>query len=117
MIFVYSTKALSPKAVEKLVGVKTLLHTKNSIKARNQPRHKDGRFAKPLPKPATVKNNPLVEFFYPMSDNPFMDKSRTVRLISANSTHFTGLEQQDNWKWQYKKFLRSRAPRTRRGAA
>ena len=98
MIIVYASNGLTPKLRAKI----------NSFKAQMQPRRKDGRFSKPLPKPAAVENNPLVTFFYPMSDQPWNPKKRTVRLISSTATHFTGLEQTDKG-WKFKKFLQPKA--------
>jgi hypothetical protein len=124
MIIVYSTKAFDKLVKSKLknnlqsqldaavatVEGKHKLSTcvKLSLKAKRQPRRKDGRFAKPLPKPATVENNPLVAFDYPRSDAPWIIKPRIVRLISATPTHITGLESQPSG-WKYKKFLATKA--------
>jgi hypothetical protein len=98
MIIVYAFNGLTPKSRAKL----------NSLKAQTQPRLRNGRFAKPLPKPAAVENNPLVEFFYPMSDQPWNSKKRLVRLISSTATHFTGLEKTESG-WKFKKFLQPKA--------
>jgi hypothetical protein len=99
MIIVYaSAKGLTPKLRAKL----------NFLKARTQPRRKDGRFAKPLPKPSDVEKNPLVTFWYPMSTQPWNSQLRKVRLISSTTAHFTGLENTDNG-WKFKKFLQSKA--------
>ena len=98
MIIVYASNGLTPKLRAKM----------NSLKAQIQPRRKDGRFAKPLPKPATVENNPLVTFSYPKSDEPWNFRQRTVRLISSNGVHFTGLEKTEQG-WKFKKFLARKA--------
>ena len=90
MIIVYSNK----KSFE------TAMKSQN---AKKQPRLKNGRFAKPLPKESDLKNSPVVSFSYPRSNAPWNLKDRTVRLISANATHITGLEQ-TNGGWKYKKF-------------
>lgn len=97
-IVVYSTKQFS-----------RLINAKLSVKAKLQPRRKDGRFAKPLPKPSGVEKNPLVRFFY--QKTPTDGKLHLVRLISSTDTHFTGLDLVDmnNDKWQYKKFLADKA--------
>jgi hypothetical protein len=85
-----------------------LVNAKLSLKAKRQPRRKDGRFAKPLPKPATVENNLMVQFFYPMSNEPLTSKLRQVRLISSTATHFTGMERVGD-KWKFKKYLAPKA--------
>ena len=134
MIIVYSTRGLTKKQVQNFsnlvaskiktkaelkldrtmarIDAKAKRNVANKeklrIKALKQPRLLDGKFAKPLPKPATVENNPLVTFFYPMSHEPWNSKSRVVRLISANPTHITGLESTGNG-WKYKKFLAPKA--------
>ena len=134
MIIVYSTRGLTKKQVQNFSNLvaskikskaerkldRTMaridakakrnieVKAKLSVKAKRQPRRLDGKFAKPLPKPATVENNPLVTFFYPMSHEPWNSKSRVVRLISANPTHITGLESTGNG-WKYKKFLATKA--------
>lgn len=66
--------------------------------------------ANPLvpPKPAAIEKNPLVTFDYPKSDAPWQIWHRCVRLISADATHYTGLEQTPKG-WKYKKFLTSKA--------
>ena len=64
--------------------------------------------AKPLPKPATVENNLMVQFFYPMSNEPLTSKLRQVRLISSTATHFTGMERVGD-KWKFKKYLAPKA--------
>src|ERR1035437_9797348 len=101
MIIIYSTK--------KFHG---LVSAKLSLKAKLQPRCKDGcgRFAKPAPVPKVnaIENNPLVEFDYPQSDAAWLLKYRLVRLISANPTYITGLERVGD-KWKYKKFLAPKA--------
>jgi hypothetical protein len=79
-----------------------------SIKAKLQKRDRKGRFAKPLPKPRDVEQNPLATFLYPMSDQPWNSRKRLVRVISANPKHITGLEHFEG-KWQYKKFLQAKA--------
>lgn len=126
MIIVYSTKAFDKlvksksktkiqRQMEELDSRLTAKAIRNvnvrermRIKAKRQPRRKDGRFAKPLPKPATVENNPLVAFDYPRSDAPWIVKPRIVRLISTTATHITGLEQVGQG-WKYKKFLKPKA--------
>jgi hypothetical protein len=60
------------------------------------------------PKPAAIEKNPLVTFDYPKSDAPWQIWQRCVRLISADATHYTGLEQTSKG-WKYKKFLASEA--------
>lgn len=92
-----------------MLVIYTLKSFNKSIQAKLQKRDRKGRFAKPLPKPSDVENNPLVSFFYPMSSQPWNSRQRTVRLISSTATHFTGLEKQDNGKWKYKKFLQPKA--------
>ena len=62
----------------------------------------------PTPKPAAIEKNPLVTFDYPKSDAPWQIWQRCVRLISADATHYTGLEQTSKG-WKYKKFLASKA--------
>lgn len=70
---------------------------KNSAKARKQPRSSDGRFvpaallkdtykSKPVGKPHTVEKNPLVSFYYPMSNTPWNSRKRLVRLISSTGS-------------------------------
>lgn len=97
MIIIYSTEKFH-----------SLVNAKLSIKAKLQPRCKDGcgRFAKPAtaPKINAIEKNPLVAFGYPRSDSPWEFKARLVRLISVNATHITGLERVGD-KWKYKKFL------------
>ena len=92
-----------------MLVIYTLKSFNRSIQAKFQKRDRKGRFAKPLPKPSDVENNPLVSFFYPMSSHPWNSRQRTVRLISSTATHFTGLEKQENGKWKYKKFLQPKA--------
>ena len=70
------------------------------LKAKRQPRRKDGKFA-------DIQSNPLVSFLYPMSDGNLLH--RTVRLISATHLHFTGLELQPGGLWKYKKYLLAKA--------
>ena len=94
---------------------------KNSSKARKQPRSSDGRFvpsalmkdtykSKPVaPKPHPVEKNPLVSFYYPMSNTPWNSRKRLVRLISSTGTHFTGLEQQHDGGFKFKKYLAPKA--------
>jgi len=53
-----------------------------------------------------VEKNPLVKFFYPKSDSPWIDEHRVVRLISANGKYLVGLEVSD--KNRFKKFLASK---------
>jgi len=99
MIIVYaSSKGLTPKLRAKL----------NSFKAQTQPRRKDGRFAKSLPKPSDVEKNPLVHFTYPSSETPWHMPERTVRLISVTDKYITGLERNGKG-WKYKKFLKGKA--------
>lgn len=98
MIIVYASNGLTPKSRAKM----------NSLKAQIQPRRKDGRFAKSLPKPADVEKNPLVKFFYPVRRQPWNSMKRTVRLISSNGVHFTGLEKTEQG-WKFKKFLARKA--------
>ncbi len=101
MIIVYASSKLTPTMRARL----------NSIKAINQPRRKDGRFSKPLPKPSDVEKNPLVQFTYPSSQGPsWHTPERLVRLISVTDKHITGLEKlPDTGKWKYKKFLKGKA--------
>ena len=128
MITIFTTKALSPKQFDLLVKSKSkvkMVHKfngadtsnainnriLNSLKAKEQPRSKiTGRFLKPLPKPAQVENNPLVMFTY-HKDQTSYGQLHTVRLISANSKYYTGLDLIDMNanKWQYKKFLANKA--------
>jgi len=127
MIIVYSTKAFDKlvksksktkiqRQMEELDSRLTAKAIRNvnvrermRIKAKRQPRRKDGRFAKPLPNLTTVaKTNPLVAFDYPRSDAPWIIKPRIVRLISTTATHITGLEQVGQG-WKYKKFLKPKA--------
>jgi len=92
-----------------MLVIYTIRRFSQSLKAKLQKRDRKGRFTKPLPKPSDVEKNPLVSFFYPMSDQPWNSRQRTVRLISSTSTHFTGLERLGNGKWKYKKFLQPKA--------
>ena len=81
---------------------------KMSLKAKQQPRRKDGRFLKPLPKAKDIEQNPLVAFDYAPKRVPWAIKPRLVRLISATPTHITGLEKVGD-SWKYKKFLTAKA--------
>jgi hypothetical protein len=92
-----------------MLVIYTISKFSQSIKAKLQKRDRKGRFARPLPKAADIKRNPLVSFFYPMSSRPCDSLMRTVRLISSTETHFTGLEKQADGKWKYKKFLQPKA--------
>jgi hypothetical protein len=103
MIIVYSTKQF-----DRLVKSKSKNKLQLSLKAKLQPRRKDGRFATPAPKPAALEKNPLVAFDYPRSDAPWISKTRIVRLISTTATHITGLEQVGD-SWKFKKFLKPKA--------
>ena len=135
MIIVYSTRGLTKKQVQNFSNlvaskIKTKaelkldrtmaridakvkrnieVKAKLSVKAKLQPRRKDGRFAKPLLKPASVINNPMVTFFYPPSNKPWQSRRRTLRLISAKGPHYVGLELMPDNKWHYKKFLKAKA--------
>lgn len=91
-----------------MIIVYTIRAFSKSIQAKLQKRDRKGRFAKPLPKPRDVEQNPLATFYYPMSDQPWNSRKRLVRVISSTPTHLTGLEHKDG-KWQYKKFLQSKA--------
>ena len=102
-------KALSPKGKTKYQfsssdDISTSI--KLSLKARKQPRRQDGRFSKPIPKPAAVENNPLVRFVY-KKDTQSHACYHTVRLISASGKYYVGLDLVDMNanKWQYKKFI------------
>ena len=88
--------------------MKAISQFSQSLKAKLQKRDRKGRFAKPLPSSRSVENNPLATFYYPMSSQPWNSRFRTVRVISANYQHLTGLERLDGDKWQYKKFLQSK---------
>ena len=90
-----------------MLVIYTIRQFSQSLKAKLQKRDRKGRFAKPLPKPSDVEKNPLVTFYYPMSDQPWNSKLRQVRLISATSTHITGLEMTkvgNRTRYQFKKF-------------
>jgi hypothetical protein len=52
-----------------------------------------------------IESNPLIRFSYPSKDGFWTE--RVVRLISANSTYYLGLDVGD--KNRFKKFLRNRA--------
>ncbi len=68
---------------------------------------------KAVPSAKSIENNPLVSFRYPKSNTSWDIPLRTVRLISANSTYFWGLEitRDENGKLKYhpKRYLRSKA--------
>ena len=54
---------------------------------------------------------PLVEFDYPISDQPWQLKQRTVRLIGANGKYLVGLDftyREGKDHWQFKKFLQTK---------
>ena len=124
MITILTTKAISPKMLASLGGTKIKFQYDgsasssksinnrilNSLKAKAQPRRKDGRFSKPIPKPSQVENNPLVMFTYHKDETSY-GKLHTVRLISANGNYYTGLDLVDMNanKWQYKKFIAAKA--------
>lgn len=63
-----------------------------------------------------VDNNPVVQFMYPKSQEPWVRKLRTVKLIGADSRYFIGLEVSEyktpsgviKPRHQFKKFLRSK---------
>ena len=65
--------------------------------------------SEPAPKPHPVEKNPLVSFYYPMSNTPWNSRKRLVRLISSTGTHFTGLEQQHDGGFKFKKYLAPKA--------
>lgn len=92
-----------------MLVIYTISQFSQSLKAKLQKRDRKGRFAKPLPKPSAVENNPLVRFDYPSSQNYGIPSTRTVRLISSTATHFTGLERLESGKWKFKKFLQPKA--------
>ena len=92
-----------------MLVIYTIAKFSQSVKAKLQKRDRKGRFAKPLPKPSAVENNPLVQFDYPNSQNYGIPSTRTVRLISSTQTHFTGLEKLETGKWKFKKFLQPKA--------
>ena len=54
-----------------------------------------------------VEKNPLIQFNYPKSQNPYTYARRVVRLIASNAKYYMGLEVTD--KNRFKKFLRSKA--------
>ena len=113
MITVYSAKPFPTKGKVKYQFVSTddiSTRIKLSVKAQKQPRRKDGRFSKPIPKPSAVEKNPLVSFAYYNNDFSY-GKLHYVRLISADDNYYTGLDLIDMnaKKWQYKKFLVKRA--------
>jgi hypothetical protein len=54
-----------------------------------------------------VEFNPLVSFTYPSSDEPWVLKDRTLRLIAANNKYYIGLDIGD--KNRFKKFRRDKA--------
>lgn len=56
---------------------------------------------------AAVEKNPLVTFNYPIGKEPWNQKTRTVRVISATPKYIVGLEVTD--KNRFKKFLASKA--------
>ena len=88
----------------------TLKSFSRSIRAKLQKRDRHGRFAKRLPTAKQVAKNPLATFFYPMSDQPWNSRKRTVRVISATPKYITGLEfQPETSKWKFKKFLQEKA--------
>jgi hypothetical protein len=91
-----------------MIVIYTVSKFSQSLKAKLQKRDRKGRFAKPLPKPSDVENNPLATFSYPMSEQPWNSRKRLVRLIAANPKYITGLEHRDS-KWKYKKFLQAKA--------
>jgi|ERR1035437_1802755 hypothetical protein len=85
-----------------------------SLKAKLQKRDRKGRFAKRLPTATQIEKNPLATFFYPMSDQPWNSRKRTVRVISATPRYITGLEfQPETSKWKFKKFLQQKATQFR----
>lgn len=57
-------------------------------------------------------NNPMVNFLYPQSKNPWIVQERFVRLISANGKYLLGLEvmagEGGKQKYAFKKFLQSK---------
>lgn len=91
-----------------MITIYTIKSFSKSIRAKLQRRHRNGRFAKRLPTPKQIEKNPLATFLYPMSDQPWNNRLRYVRVISATPTHITGLEK-NKGKWQFKKFLQAKA--------
>lgn len=91
-----------------MLVIYTLKSFNRSIQAKLQKRDRKGRFAKPLPKPSDVENNPLVSFFY--DEFPSVEQSSAHRAPHfQHSDPFHWLEKQENGKWKYKKFLQPKA--------
>ena len=97
-----------------MIIVYTLKAFSRSIQAKLQKRDRKGRFSKRLPTAKQIEKNPLATFFYPMSDQPWNSRKRTVRVISATPRYITGLEfQPETSKWKFKKFLQDKATQFR----
>lgn len=97
-----------------MIVVYTLSRLNKSVRAKLQKRNRHGKFVKNKPTATvhSVEKNPLVTFMYPHNgETHTFPLERTVRLISSNSTHFTGLERQTNGKWKFKKYLKPKATR------
>ena len=93
-----------------MIVIYTIRSFNKSIQAKLQKRNRKGQFAKRLPTAKQVEKNPLATFFYPMSDQPWNSRQRTVRVISATPRYITGLEfQPETSKWKFKKFLQQKA--------
>ena len=93
-----------------MIVIYTLRSFSRSVRAKLQKRNRLGQFAKRLPTAKQVEKNPLATFFYPMSDQPWNSRKRTVRVISATPKYITGLEvQPETSKWKFKKFLQEKA--------
>lgn len=60
-----------------------------------------------------IEKTPLVSFMYPRSgwrtDDPKCNKLRHVRLIAADNKYFIGIEILGGNRFQFKKFLKSKA--------
>jgi hypothetical protein len=63
---------------------------------------------KPSPVPA---KNPLVSFYYPMSDQPWNSRQRHVRVIGTNNKYLIGLEIGLDNTFKFKKFLKPKITR------
>jgi hypothetical protein len=97
-----------------MIIIYTIKSFSRSVRAKLQKRNRNGQFAKRLPTAKQVEKNPLATFFYPMSDQPWNSRKRTVRVISATPRYITGLEfQPETSKWKFKKFLQQKATQFR----